>query len=676
MFKIWNNAHLFKIHLFGHCFLVIMPSSHARKTYICLHRMPTLLPILPPGNEWISQRRYEQRIIRKYQSIDNSESDDMIISSRFSGKPHDSSKKVLSLRMEKLDRLLIIDGSTVFACIYTALLRNGNMRKRLLLPCFLDFLTLAIRRFKADGLAIAFSGDAGGGRGDIPGALHRHLDDMRAFLFKIPIPCLKVGRFASGDVVASLAERCIERNTEAVIVTADESFVPPAYPGVSVAMMKDGEICGTLPGGGSDGGASGPPRAGAPVESDPAIYALPVSRKDYSLRDNALYQFIDELAAIPRIRMPHAERKEYVRSVYTFANTVCISPELDERPTYANRVAAAGKLCTAGSCTPEQAAETFGVAAPDILEHLRSLDKNAKQESRDMNTGRGRGKRAQYDDGMMLEAVRMYGDAYLSFAEIQEKTGVGRWQLERHIGKNGMEKIRRKTGSKARTHRNAGKVDELILAGKTIKEVSALLEMNLNTVKKHMSGEAWRAYAGGKRGRRRAVEQIDEEKIREALRMYSDPQTKFSEIFQATGVSKQQLEKHIISRKMDKVSRRAHSNRRQHKNASQVDGLILAGKTIEEVSALLDMNHLTVRKYMSEDAWRTYDGIKQHRGRRRAAPQGNPDTMGHVGGQNPPHEDMMQKAVEMYVSTQFSFKQIHEATGIEIPYLKRYIATH
>lgn len=48
------------------------------------------------------------------------------------------------------------------------------------------------------------------------------------------------------------------------------------------------------------------------------------------------------------------------------------------------------------------------------------------------------------DRRMMLKAVRMYSNAFISFSEIREATGISKWRLGKYLFKSGIEKIRRK----------------------------------------------------------------------------------------------------------------------------------------------------------------------------------------------------------------------------------------
>lgn len=158
--------------------------------------------------------------------------------------------------------------------------------------------------------------------------------------------------------------------------------------------------------------------------------------------------------------------------------------------------------------------------------------------------GRGR-KGKQYTEDQMREAVRMYSDATIPYSKILLETGVPQLALERYLTQNGLEKIWRKTRS--RKHISDDQINELILAGKTVKAVSEQLHITVNTVKNHMSDEAQSVYLSTKRrGRapKSAALSVDE-KLKTAQKMYEDTKLSLKQVQETTDGFLKSLKQYI-----------------------------------------------------------------------------------------------------------------------------------
>lgn len=158
---------------------------------------------------------------------------------------------------------------------------------------------------------------------------------------------------------------------------------------------------------------------------------------------------------------------------------------------------------------------------------------------------RGR-KRKEYTEDQLREAVRMYSDPSISYAQIFSSTGVRQNGLDWYISQSGLEIIRRKASYRTRNHANGDLVSELIISGKTAKEVSEQLHMTLNTVKKHMSEEARNLYFVRKKKQyssrtsnlyaTHTYFDLYRDEIKLAVKLYKNTQLSFKEIEKEAGV--------------------------------------------------------------------------------------------------------------------------------------------
>jgi hypothetical protein len=158
---------------------------------------------------------------------------------------------------------------------------------------------------------------------------------------------------------------------------------------------------------------------------------------------------------------------------------------------------------------------------------------------------RGR-KGKEYDESQLREAYNMYVDATIPYSKIFESTGVSKPGLERYIAQSSLEIIRRKI-TRSRSHVNDGQVNELILAGKTVKAVSEQLHLTVNTVKNHMSDEVRSLYLSTKRrGRAPKASALSvDEKLKIAQKMYEDTKLSFKQVQETTDVFLKSLKGYI-----------------------------------------------------------------------------------------------------------------------------------
>lgn len=167
-----------------------------------------------------------------------------------------------------------------------------------------------------------------------------------------------------------------------------------------------------------------------------------------------------------------------------------------------------------------------------------------------VNMARGRKGKVHTED-QIREAVNMYSNASVPYSKIVEETGVPKWTLDRYITKNGIEKTRRKMGGRSRKHVNGNQVNELILAGKSVKEVSEKLHMTVSTVKNNMSDDARIMYLSRTRRDRHSktgntgTDLSNDNNLKIAKKLYDDTQLTFKEIQEATGVPMISLKRYI-----------------------------------------------------------------------------------------------------------------------------------
>jgi predicted DNA-binding protein YlxM (UPF0122 family)/arsenate reductase-like glutaredoxin family protein len=165
------------------------------------------------------------------------------------------------------------------------------------------------------------------------------------------------------------------------------------------------------------------------------------------------------------------------------------------------------------------------------------------------------------EERRMREALRMYSNAYIAFSEICEVTGISSSKLLKYVTSHRIEKVRRISTWKPNIPRkNVDAVNGLILSGKSVKEVAILLEMNVRTVRRHISDEVWREHLRSKKSQRnQTAPDIKSKKsstIRKAVRMYMNASVSFSEIRMETGVGRARLEKYLARNGIEKIRRR------------------------------------------------------------------------------------------------------------------------
>jgi predicted DNA-binding protein YlxM (UPF0122 family) len=328
--------------------------------------------------------------------------------------------------MDKLNRLLVIDGTTVFKNIYFEYLKYETKQQMSLIR-YLDFLTSAIRQFKPDGLIIVYED------GEVPSvkeALSEQIVGLRRFLSRVNVQCVEMAGFTCREKLASLAKRCRDENTEAIILTEDNKLLKLVSPRVSVAITSAGEI-------GEISSYKDSAKAGhikvihenAVIEDELTAYSLPLARKDYSPEKSELYQHIDRLAIIPwqkQDRLLQAERRAYSQSIYSFSCAVYISSELQGRPTYSNRVQAAVKLYIDGKYLPKQAADAMGIRLKDLLAKLKHTAKyqdTLKKDQENLNA-------------KINNAIELYMNSGYSLHELSEVTKVDYSALLRALPKD------------------------------------------------------------------------------------------------------------------------------------------------------------------------------------------------------------------------------------------------